>query len=157
MRSDFQERLIKILSGNLNFSKDEQAFFDEYFGQPLTEKQLYGLYMRYHIHLKPDEMGEGFERKQPILRNKPRGLPKSFKPLLEPLTSDRADLKKRWSLYMKFLWWVEFVKHTKVDENMWDIGEELLSLYPNGREAILIDIRESIKQRKIITKSIEEN
>lgn len=158
MRTDFQERLIKIYSGDLNFSKDEQAFIDEHFGPPLTEKQVYGLYCRYHIHLTPEEKGEGFETVKSNMRNAPkRGLPKSLRPILEPLTNDKDLLKKRWSLLSKTLWWHKFVRHKDVDDNIWNIAEELLALYPNGRKSVLIDMENSIKQRTVIVKNVDTN
>jgi hypothetical protein len=149
--TEFQDKLIKICSGESTFSKEEQVFFDEHFGQPLTENQIYDMNLRFHLHLKEDEKGDGFKVTKQNKRNTSKdSLPKSLMPLLEPLSNDKADLKKKWSLFSKFLWWSKFVRHIEVDENMWDIGEKLLALYPNGRKAIMIDVRESIKHRTII-------
>lgn len=147
--TEFQQTLKTI--NEWQPTEDELAFIDEYFGQPLTENQIYDMNLRNHLHLTNDEKGEGFKITKENKRNTSKGeLPKSLMPLLEPIVNDKADLKKRWSLFSKFLWWSKFVRHIEVNENMWDIGEKLLALYPNGRKAIMIDVRESIKHRAII-------
>lgn len=162
-KTNFQ-RVISDIE-NYTFSREEQKFIDDHFGPTLTAKQIYGLYCRYHIHLKPDEIGEGFEKtrsNKPIITRK-RGLPKSLQPILEPL-NDKTDLKKRWSLLSKVIWWYKFVKHKDVDNEVWDIAEKLLALYPNGRKSVLINMVDSIKNRKVVvnekrndTNSVKEN
>lgn len=47
---------------NYKYTKEEQEWVDEYIGLPLTEKQKYGMHCRFHIHLTPDEKGEGFDK-----------------------------------------------------------------------------------------------
>ena len=144
LMTDFQKVIYDI--DNYKYTKEEQEWVDEYFGPPLTNKQIYGLYMRYHIHLKPDEKGEGFERKQPILRNKTRGLPKSFSCLYDETT----DLKKLWKTYCRMLWWHHQIYKKPVDDDWWDFGEKLLKRGVKTRKTPLIDYVESVHQRRII-------
>lgn len=147
MRTEFQNKLIKICSGDLTFSKDEQQFVDEYFGQPLTESQIKDMYQRFHLHLAEDEKGEGFRKVKDNKRNTSKDLlPKSLMPLFEEST----DLKTKWKLFSKTLWWCHNVRHIEVDSAIWDLGEKLLAEYPNGRKSISIDVKESIKHRTII-------
>jgi hypothetical protein len=148
--TDFQVVISDI--ENYQYTKEEQRWVEEYIGLPLTSKQIYGMYCRYHIRLKPDEMGEGFERKSTNQIRTKRGLPKSLRPLLDPST----DLKKRWSLLTRTLWWYKFVRHAEVDDDVWDVAEEILAKYPNGRKSVLIDLRDSILQRKVVVKENKE-
>ena len=147
MKTEFQNKLIKICSGDLTFSKDEQKWIEDNIGLPLTEEQKYNMNLRFHLHLAPDEKGEGFKKTRDNKRNTSKSLlPKSLMPLLDEST----DLKTKWKLLCKTLWWCKFVRHIEVDESIWDLGEKLLAEYPNGRKAIMIDVKESIRQRQII-------
>lgn len=133
-------------------TEKEKQWIKENIGEPLTESQKYDMHLRFHLHLSEDEKGEGFKKTtKENKRNTAKSLlPKSLMPLLEPLTNDKADLKKKWKLFSKLLWWSKYVRHIEVDESIWDIGEKLLALYPNGRKSMLIDVKESIKHRAVI-------
>ncbi len=139
-------------------TEKEQQWIKDNIGEPLTESQIYDMNLRFHLHLTEDEKGDGIKKTKPNKRNTSKSvLPKSLMPLLEPLTNDKADLKKKWSLFSKFLWWSKFVRHIDVEDYIWDIGEKLLALYPNGRKSISIDVKESIKHRTILTNSTGEH
>lgn len=143
--TDFQQTL-KIID-SWEPTEKEKMWVKEYIGEPLTEKQIYDMNLRFHLHLTPDEKGEGFKATKPNKGNTSKSLlPKSLMPLLD----DSTDLKTKWKLFCKTLWWCHNVRHIEVDESIWDLGEKLLSLYPNGRKSIMIDVKESIKHRTII-------
>lgn len=143
--TDFQ-MVIKDIE-NYEYTEKEQQWIKDNIGEPLTKSQIYDMNLRFHLHLTEDEKGEGFRKFKENKRNTSKDLlPKSLMPLLDEAT----PLKKKWSLFSKFLWWCHNVRHIEVDENMWDIGEKLLALYPNGRKSISIDVKESIKHRTII-------
>jgi len=142
--TDFQ-RVISDIE-NYKYTEDEQKWVEEHIGLPLTEKQIYDMGLRYHLHLAPDEKGEGFHKTKENKRNTSKSLPKSLMPLLD----DNTDLKTKWKLFCKTLWWCHNVRHIEVDPAIWDIGERLLAEYPNGRKSIMIDVKESIKHRTII-------
>lgn len=143
--TDFQQAISDI--ENYKYTEDEQQWIKENIGEPLTESQIYDMNLRFHLHLTPDEKGEGFKKTKENKRNTSKDLlPKSLMPLLEEST----DLKTKWRLFCKTLWWCHNVRHIEVDESIWDIGEKLLAEYPNGRKAISIDVKESIKHRTII-------
>lgn len=147
--TEFQQTLKTI--DNWEPTEKEKQWIKENIGEPLTEQQIEDMNQRFHLHLNEDEKGEGFRVTKQNKGNTSKSLlPKSFMPLLEPLTNDKADLKKKWSLFSKLLWWSKYVRHIEVDEIIWDIGEKLLALYPNGRKSMLIDVKESIKHRAII-------
>lgn len=132
---------------NYEYNEDEQKWVEDYIGLPLTESQIYDMNLRFHLHLAPDEKGEGFKKTKLNKRNTSKSLlPKSLMPLLEEST----DLKTKWKLLCKTLWWSKFVRHIEVDDVIWDIGERLLAEYPNGRKSISIDVKESIKHRTVI-------
>lgn len=143
--TDFQKVISDI--ENYKYTEKEQQWIEEHIGLPLTESQIYDMNLRFHLHLTPDEKGEGFKKTKDNKRNTSKDLlPKSLMPLLDEAT----PLKKRWSLFCKTLWWCHFVRHIEVDESIWNLGEKLLAEYPNGRKAIMIDVKESIRQRQII-------
>lgn len=143
--TDFQQAIYDI--ENYKYTEDEQKWIEDNIGLPLNEKQIRDMYQRFHLHLTPDEKGEGFHKTKENKRNTSKSLlPKSLMPLLDAAT----PLKKKWSLFCKTLWWCKYVRHIEVDESIWDIGERLLTEYPNGRKAIMIDVKESIRHRKII-------
>jgi len=132
---------------NYEFTEKENEWIKENIGEPLTESQIYDMNLRFHLHLSPDEKGEGFKKTKENKRNTSKSLlPKSLMPLLD----DNTDLKTKWKLFCKTLWWCHNVRHIEVDPAIWDIGEKLLAEYPNGRKAIMIDVKESIKHRAII-------
>lgn len=144
-RTDFQ-CVIKDIE-NYKYTEDEQQFVNENFGPPLTESQIYDMNLRFHLHLTPDEKGEGFKKIKLNKGNTSKSLlPKSLMPLFD----DNTDLKTKWKLFCKTLWWCNNVRHIEVDPVIWDIGEKLLAEYPNGRKSISIDAKESIKHRTII-------
>lgn len=150
--TDFQQTLKDI--DDWMPTEAEQLWIKDNIGESLTEKQKKEMYQRFHLHLTEDEKGEGLKKMKPNKRNTSKSLlPKSLMPLFDEST----DLKTRWRLFCKTLWWAKFVRHIEVDPTIWDLGEKLLALYPNGRKSILIDVKESIKHRTIITNSIEEN
>lgn len=139
--TDFQ-KVIKDIE-NYKYTEDEQKFVDEYFGPPLTEEQKYDMHLRHHLHLTPDEKGEGFKKTK---ETKPRrSLPKSFNCLYDETT----DLKKLWKTYCKLLWWKHLYNHP-VEDQWWDYGEKLLERGVKTRKTPLIDYIESVHQRKII-------
>jgi len=143
--TDFQ-RVISDIE-NYKYTEDEQKWVEEYIGLPLTKEQIYDMCLRFHLHLAPEEKGEGFKATKPNKGNTSKSLlPKSLMPLLDAAT----PLKKRWSLFCKTLWWCHNVRHIEVDPAIWDIGERLLDEYPNGRKSISINVSESIKHRTII-------
>ena len=143
--TDFQ-RVISDIE-NYRYTEDEQQWIEKYIGLPLTENQIYDMNLRFHLHLTPDEKGEGFKKIKENKRNTSKSLlPKSLMPLLD----DSIDLKTRWKLFCKTLWWAKYVRHIEVDPAIWCIGERLLAEYPNGRKAIMIDVKSSIKHRTII-------
>ena len=142
--TDFQ-RVISDIE-NYKYTEDEQKWVEEHIGLPLTKEQIYDMGLRYHLHLAPDEKGEGFHKTKENKRNTSKSLPKSLMPLLD----NNTDLKTKWKLFCKTLWWCQNVRHIEVDPAIWDIGERLLAEYPNGRKSIMIDVKESIKHRTII-------
>jgi len=143
--TDFQ-RVISDIE-NYKYTEDEQKWVEEHIGLPLTKEQIYDMGLRYHLHLAPDEKGEGFHKTKENKRNTSKSLlPKSLMPLLD----NNTDLKTKWKLFCKTLWWCHNVRHIEVDPAIWDIGERLLAEYPNGRKSIMIDVKESIKHRTII-------
>lgn len=145
LQTDFQQAISDI--ENYKYTEDEQQWVKENIGEPLTESQIYNMNLRFHLHLTPDEKGEGFKKTKENKRNASKDLlPKS----LMPLFNDSTDLKTKWKLFCKTLWWCHNVRHIEVDESIWDIGERLLAEYPNGRKSISIDAKESIKHRTII-------
>lgn len=124
-------------------TEKENEWIKENIGEPLTEKQIYDMKLRFHLHLTPDEKGEGFKK---IKVNKPRrSLPKSFNCLYDETT----DLKKLWKTYCKLLWWKHLYNHP-VEDQWWDYGEKLLKRGVKTRKTPLIDYIESVHQRKII-------
>jgi len=132
---------------NYEFTENEKKWIKEYIGETLTENQIYDMNLRFHLHLTEDEKGEGFRKVKENKRNTSKSLlPKSLMPLLD----DNTDLKTKWKLFCKTLWWCHFVRHIEVDPAIWDLGERLLAEYPNGRKAMLIDVKGSIKHRTII-------
>lgn len=145
--TDFQIVISDI--ENYQFTEEEQQWIKEYIGERLTEKQIYDMNLRHHLHLSEDEKGEGFYKTKENKRNTSTLLPKSLMPLLEPIDGS-TDLKKRWSLLSKALWWASKVRHIEVPEEIWNLREKLLALYPNGRKSISIDVEESIKHRFVI-------
>lgn len=137
---------------NYKYTEKEQKWVEDYIGLPLTESQIYDMNLRFHLHLAPDEKGEGFKKTKDNKRNTSKSLlPKSLMPLLEEST----DLKTKWKLLCKTLWWSKFVRHIEVDDVIWDIGEKLLKRGVKTRKSILIDVKESIRQRKIILNNEE--
>lgn len=143
MRTEFQDKLIKICSGDSTFTEKEQAFIDEYFGPPLTENQIRDMNYRHHLHLTEDEKGEGLKAiKEHSVK---RELPHSF----DCLFDERIDLNNLWKIYCKLIWWHNF-NHKTVEEKWWNYGEKLLKRGPKTRRANYIDYVESVKQRRII-------
>lgn len=143
--TNFQRAISDI--ENYKYTEEEQKWVEDYIGLPLTESQIYDMNLRFHLHLAPDEKGEGFKKTKENKGNTSKSLlPKSLMPLLD----DNTDLKTKWKLFCKTLWWCHNVRHIEVDPVIWDIGERLLVEYPNGRKAIMIDVPESIKHRTII-------
>jgi len=143
--TDFKRVIYDI--ENYKYTEDEQQWIKENIGCPLTEKQIYDMNLRFHLHLSEDEKGEGFHKVKENKRNTSKSLlPKSLMPLLDEST----DLKTKWKLFCKTLWWCHNVRHIEVDPEIWDIGEKLLAEYPNGRKPIMIDVKSSIKHRTII-------
>ena len=130
-------------------TENEQKWVDEYFGPPLTENQIYEMHLRHHLHLTEDEKGDGFHKTtKENKRNTSKDLlPKSLMPIFDEST----DLKIKWKLFCKTLWWSKFVKHIdEIDESIWNIGESLLKQGVKVRKSPLIDYERSAKQREII-------
>ena len=144
-QTDFQKVIANI--ENYEYTENEKQWVKEYIGLPLNQQQIRDMYQRFHLHLAEDEKGEGLKVTKQNKRNTSKTLlPKSLMPLFD-LT---IPLKKRWSFLCKTLWWCHFVRHIEVADEIWDIGEKLIAEYPNGRKAIMIDVKESILQRRII-------
>lgn len=149
--TDYQYVISDIV--NYKYTEEEQKWIEDNIGPPLTENQIRDMYQRFHLHLSEDEKGEGFKKTKENKRNTSKDLlPKSLMPLLDEAT----PLKKRWSLFCKTLWWCHLVRHIEVDESIWNLGEKLLAEYPNGRKAIMIDVKESIRQRQIVLNQQEK-
>lgn len=139
--TDFQ-RVIKDIE-NYKYTEKEQKWVAKYIGESLNEKQKYDMHLRFHLHLAPDEKGEGFKVTR---KTKPkRDLPKSF----DCLYDETTDLKKLWKTYCKLLWWKNLYHHP-VEEQWWDFGEKLLKRGIKTRKTPLIDYVESVRQRRII-------
>lgn len=146
MRTEFQDKLINICSGDSTFSKVEQKWVDEYFGPPLTENQIYEMHLRHHLHLTEDEKGEGFKKfTKENKRNTSKDLPKSFACLYDEST----DLKKLWKTYCKLIWWHRLY-NKPVEEKWWNYGENLLKRGVKTRKTPLIDYVESVKHHRIV-------
>lgn len=127
-------------------TENEKQWIKDNIGEPLTESQKYDMALRFHLHLTPEEKGEGFKSTKPNMRNTSKsGLPKSFNCLFDEST----DLKKLWKTYCKLLWW-HHLYNKPVADNWWDYGESLLKKGVKTRKTPLIDYVESVKHRQII-------
>lgn len=143
--TDFQQTLKMIDSWEP--TEKEKKWIKENIGEPLNEKQIYDMNLRFHLHLTPDEKGEGFKKTKVNKGNTSKSLlPKSLMPLFDEST----DLKTKWKLFCKTLWWTKYVRHIEVDESIWDLGEKLLERGVKTRKTPLIDYVESVHQRRII-------
>lgn len=132
---------------NYEFTEKEKEWTKEYIGEHLTENQKYDMNLRFHLHLKDYEKGDGFHKSaKENKRNTSKGeFPKSFACLYDEST----DLKKLWKTYCKLLWWHNLYNKTVADK-WWDYGEKLLERGAKTRKTPLIDYVESVHQRKII-------